>query len=126
MGLEAFDIAEDNKGGRKPKEEDEEEDYGGRKLHGNAYYEGEGIEPEEYWEDIYQRHVSDDKPTKDEIQSIAHESILLPRTVKEKLTEFELYEYEEFVESNVEDSPTNLDVDNEAESGLKGLVSNAK
>lgn len=123
MGLESFRVAPDNKGGR-PEKEEEEEQYVRRLEDAHTMDD----DTEEYWQDLFDRHVSGDEPTPSEVMGMCNETVLLDRTVKQKLTRFGVYEYDEFKGT----LPTAGKQDgtggksSEPSSGLLAAVENAK
>lgn len=118
MGLDNFDIAPDNKGGRKKKEESEESDYKGEYWEGDAFHTEHRLPPEDYWRTMFDRHVEGDEPTGSELKEICKDTCLLPRTVKSKLVKYNICEFPEFVEEEEQKE--------DESSGLASLVNNAK
>lgn len=109
MGLENFDIAPDNRGGRK----DDEEDEYGRKVSGA--FTGDD-DTEDFWKKQYGTVIGLGDPNESHIMELADNLHLLTRTVKQKLTEHEVHEFEEFVVQKHEVESTSL----------QALVDNAK
>lgn len=123
MGLENFNVAPDNKGGRPSKEETEKET---EKSEDGAFYVGHKLSPEEYWNQLYDDYVEGEEPDSEEITEMAREAVVLPRTVKSQLAEHGIYTCSgyESVEKVKSSSPDDVEV--EQKSGLQGLIQNAK
>lgn len=88
MGLENFNIAPDNKGGRKPKEERDENPY--RNVEGEPYTMEHG---KDYWKRVWHRFVEGTEADDDEMAMMAHFTHCLPNTVKQNLHEHDIAEY---------------------------------
>lgn len=95
MGLENFNIAADNKGGRKPGSGEEKPDP---TIIETAYTRKK--DSEDWWQQVWDDYVSYDEPTRGEMMRICNDLHVLPRTVKQKFTEYGLFEYEEFMREN--------------------------
>jgi hypothetical protein len=85
MGLEEFDIAPDNKGGRKKKSEQEDEVQ--REPIGLSSGE---YNSEEYWKSLLEEYWNGEKLTFDAMQSMCHDTHMLPTTICDKFIEFDL------------------------------------
>lgn len=125
MGLESFNVAPDNKGGRPSKEEEEESNT--RRVDSAHTMDDD---TEEYWSEMFNKHVAGSEPSAEELMKIASDTHLLSRTVKMKLTEFGVYEYDQFVgmdptDGKVDDSPFGGSSSGSG-SGLASIVNNAK
>lgn len=110
MGLDNFDIAPDNRGGRKQGEGEEE--YGRRIQEAFTVDD----DTEGFWSEQYGTVVGLGEPDDSHITELAGKLHLLPRTVKQKLTEHEVYEFDGFVAQERESKSTSL----------QALVDNAK
>lgn len=92
MGLEKFKVAPDNKGGRKSGSTVENPEI---QTIESAYTLEK--DSEEWWEELYMKITGLGEPTRDDIKEMAERTHLLSRTVKQKLTEHGVYEYDEYV-----------------------------
>lgn len=107
MGLDNFNVAPNNMGGRSKGSEDEEDV---RRVNTAHTFQKDS---EEFWEEQYATVVGMRDPEDRHIRELADKLHLLPRTIKSKLTEYGVYEYEEYVEQ-------------ETSTSLQTLVHNAK
>ena len=121
MGLDQFNISEDNKGGRKPSQESEE-------------FETVTVEDahtlvkcsEDYWNKLIKRECGVGKPEGEDITALCRATHLRPMSVKEKLQEYELYDYPEVDEHrNRTQRPTKDEQPTEDDSSLVSFVNNA-
>lgn len=93
MGLENFNIAPDNKGGRKPGSGEEQPEPD---VIQSAYTMEK--DTEQWWQEVADTHVSGDHPTRAEMVRICQDLHILPRTAKQMFTIHGIFDYEEFVE----------------------------
>lgn len=154
MGLEAFDIAPDNKGGRKEKDDEEEEQYG-RRVEGTFNPE---VDTEEWWRERIEEvcgelNEDDDFETNaDKIGDLASATAEFPVDVRKRLHKHGIFEtdWEEVLDyypdhvldsrypgydggnysPTVESDPwkSSVDIPNTGspDSGLASIVENAK
>lgn len=135
MGLDNFNVAPDNKGGRKKEEEKEKKSR--ESPHEEPYTRGHG---EEYWEDLWNQYNTDDRTLNEVIAKIGEHSALLGRTVVNKLQDDDVVDFHELDTENEfileyldtrerktksSSSSTTFSSDDSG-SGLAGLVNNAK
>lgn len=128
MGLDSFNIAPDNTGGR-PKGNDDS-DSSEPQRHETAHtLDKEG---KEYWEEVWSIFVSGDEPEDGDMRRICQYTQLLPHTVKQRLTEHDLYEFtqeerreRDEPDMNIEQSSNSSD-DESRSSGLSSLIDDAK
>lgn len=121
MGLEQFNVSEDNKGGRKPTQESEQ--FERVKLE-----EAHTLEKcsEDYWNRLIKQECGVGKPEGDDITTLSSVTHLRPDTVKEKIHEYELYEYPEVEEKKRRlESKSSDDNDEDTDSSLVDFVNNA-
>lgn len=88
MGLDKFNIAPDNKGGRKPKEKRDEEEFRG--VEGEPYIKDHG---EDYWRKVWHKFVEGTEAGDQEMAKMARYTSCLPITVKQNLHEYDIAEY---------------------------------
>lgn len=118
MGLDSFNVAEDNKGGRKPTQESED-------------FERTRIEDahtlhkcsEEYWEEQLEKHSGGDKPSPEEMRAICEAAHVSDRTVKSKLDEYGIYDYD--VSPDVTEESGGSSDGRKEDSALFNVVKNA-
>lgn len=92
MGLDQFNVAPDNNGGR-PEGSKEDRGYSTRETdHGDPMTMDHG---EDYLNDIMDRFVEGDKPTDEEMKKITDYTHLLPRSVKVELDKHGIVDYPE-------------------------------
>lgn len=138
MGLDEFNIAPDNTGGRPEKDEQEEEEVADRPGPG---YEVDPLtrenDSEEFFQDLWDEFVSGDEPTSEEIGNMAARASILTITLKLKMAEYGIWEADDLNEirwggskkrssssSSGELFSEGSDSDEES-SGLASLVNNA-
>jgi hypothetical protein len=117
MGLEAFDVAPDNKGGRK---ESRSADNRQSKSFDRALTLSK--DSESYWRQLLNEHSIAGKPEGADMAILCNETQLLPRTVRSKLHEHGIFEYEEIKKQELQDSGLEPDTD----SSLVSFVHDAK
>lgn len=110
MGLDQFNVAEDNKGGRKPTQESEE--FERVKLD-----EAHTLVKcsEDYWNRLIKQECGVGKPEGEDITRLCRVTHLRPESVKEKIHDYELYEYPEVEEKRRRLESDNTDTEQEQE-----------
>lgn len=92
MGLEEFNVAPDNKGGRPEKTEEEQN---GREAIGLTM---EKYNSQEYWKSLLQQSWNGSEITVEAMSEMTEETVLLPHTVISKLMEHEIVDQSELGE----------------------------
>lgn len=90
MGLQDFNVAPDNKGGRKKKEKSDEDN--GRDTHGNP---ADLSWDREQWLSVYNKYCPGGHMTPEAMGEICHHTHYLESSVKFFLTDYEIHEFEE-------------------------------
>lgn len=124
MGLDHYDIAPDDRGGRP---EEEEEDYS-RTPMGEEPLTTEN-DTESFWEKILDRFVTGDKPDDDELAQISHYCSILPRTARNKLEEHgfcEFGETKEPIDPDMSEQTTSDITKGGSDSGFAAIINDAK
>lgn len=139
MGLDAFNVAPDNKGGRKKKEETDDQGFSEERDPG---YEHDALtiekDTEEYWQDLFDRFVTGEEPNNEELVQLVAWTQTNPRTVKTKMYEYDIWTAED-IDDIMWEPPTKAeailgklgsgssgssdDDDNEPSSGLSSFMS---
>lgn len=128
MGLDSFDIAPDNTGGRPSGSNDSDGSNPERSETAHTLHK----EGEEYWQEAWDIFVAGDEPEQHEMRQLCQYSKLLPHAVKQRLTEhgiceFSMEERRERDEPDMSTSSNSNTTDDElGSSGLSGLVNDAK
>lgn len=99
MGLDAFNIAPDNKGGRKKKEEKDRIPQPSARVENALILERDN---EDYWRELVVKHSDGNKPEGQSMAAICNEAQVMPRTVRWKLHEHGIFEYEHVQEEKLE------------------------
>jgi hypothetical protein len=92
MGLEAFNIKPDNNGGRSKKEEMLSRERA------NKLALTKEKDTKKFWEKLVDKHANGEKPEGQRMAAICGEVQTLPITVRRKLHEHGIFEYEEIEE----------------------------
>lgn len=125
MGLEKFNIAEDNKGGRKPKNKREDPK---RSAEGEPYVGDHG---EDFWRKIWHKFVEGTEATDSEMADMAEYTHSLPQTVKQNLHQYDIADYPEVIadlpgKSRTFSTTSTSSSGDEEESGLASVINAAK
>lgn len=125
MGLEKYNVAPDDKGGRPEKEE---EDYKRRGRADDPLTQDKDNKEflQSKWDDI----VSGDEATSSEIQTLCSMLAILPRTLKEKVKEYGIGEFDGDEETEYSDMPEETSATfgdgEDSSSGFASIIENAK